>query len=107
MLVIAGQELTTTGFVLLVSSVQNASKRSDDFDARNRMNEHERKRLLRQSTVIAVITATVIVSVGKTQYGALSGFVAHVIYGEGYDDFKSWVNQRRRRIRKKKLSKSD
>ena len=52
---------------------------------------------LRQNTVIAVITAMVIISLGKTHYGTLSGWIAHMIYGSGASDFMSWYRSRRNR----------
>jgi len=98
MLAIAGQELATTGFTLLVRSIE------DEIDAdRESMDDSELARrkstMLRQQTVIAVITAIVIISLGKTHYGALSGFVAHMIYGDGMNDFKAWYQSRRQSTR--------
>jgi len=52
---------------------------------------------MRQNTVVAVITAMVIISLGKTHYGALSGWVAHMIYGEGITELSSWYQSLRSR----------
>ena len=54
--------------------------------------------LLRQNTVIAVITAMVIISLGKTHYGALSGWIAHMIYGGGTSDLLSWYRSYRNHV---------
>lgn len=84
MLAIAGQELATTGFTLLVSSVEE--------DHRNRRHRGRSKKvMLRKSAMISVITAMVIVALGKTHFGALSGWVAHMVYGDGLTDFVEWV----------------
>ncbi len=92
MLAIAGQELATTGFTLLVKSVEDEvdNKYQRDLDVEDprvmagipKLKSH----LLRRSTVIATLTAIVIISTGKTHYGALSGWVAHMIYGGGISD---------------------
>jgi hypothetical protein len=94
MLAIAGQELATTGFTLLVKSIEDeVNTEHDSLDDSELRREKSRK--LRQNTVIAVITALVIISLGQTHYGALSGFIAHMIYGDGTDDFRQWIRSRR------------
>jgi len=102
MLVIAGQELATTGFTLLVRANEDAFNLSTTSESLllsldDSALTKEKTRRLRQNTVIAVITALVIISLGKTHYGALSGFVAHMIYGDGYDDLMAWISSKRRR----------
>jgi hypothetical protein len=57
--------------------------------------QKEKSRRLRQNTVIAVITALVIISTGQTHYGALSGFVAHLVYGDGMDELQNWIRSKR------------
>lgn len=74
MLAIAGQELSTTGFTLLVSSSPEKLK-------------------LRKNTVICIVTAMVIVGLGATHYGALAGWVTHMIYGDGGTDFVTWLRE--------------
>ena len=97
MLAIAGQELATTGFTLLVKSVEdeaiNEGEGGESLDEAEIQKEKSRR--LRQNTVIAVITALVIISTGQTHYGALSGFVAHLVYGDGMDDLQKWIRSRR------------
>ena len=72
MLVIAGQELSTTAI--------NTNNSKD-----------------RQDTVILLVTAMVILFVGKTHYGAASGWVTYMIYGNGIHDFKTWYNQKQQK----------
>mmetsp|Transcript_8255 Transcript_8255/g.15552 ORF Transcript_8255/g.15552 Transcript_8255/m.15552 type:complete len:562 (+) Transcript_8255:175-1860(+) len=89
MLAIAGQELATTGFLVLVGSLENeAVNRNDAEEAKV---AKEKSRRFRQNTVIAVTTAIVIISTGKTHIGTFSGFVAHLIYGDGITDLKQWI----------------
>ena len=108
MLAIAGQELATTGFVLLVKSVEDKSccleeeGNGDEEDNGDEEGNGEEARIkknqeLRQGIVIAVITAMVIITLGKTHYGALSGWVAHMVYGNGLFDLYQWQRERRRR----------
>jgi MFS superfamily sulfate permease-like transporter len=86
MLAIAGQELTTTGFLLLVSQSEEVFKRTAN-------NGGDKKLVLRKNVVVAIITAMVIVAMGKTHYAKLSGLVAHMIYGTGTEDFIQWCRQ--------------
>ena len=98
MLAIAGQELATTGFTLLVRSIEDVVERDGELLELNSSELAKKKsKLLRQNTVISTITAMVIISLGKTHVGALSGFVAHMIYGDGLDQLKLWYGRNRRR----------
>jgi len=74
MLAIAGQELATTGFTLLVSSSAEKLK-------------------LRKNTVVCIVTAMVIVGLKAAHYGALAGWVTHMIYGDGGTDFVTWLRE--------------
>ena len=80
MLAMAGQELSTTGFQLLSSS----SSLSSSTDA---------KVTLRKNTVICIVTAMVIVGLQATHYGALAGWVTHMIYGDGGTNFIRWCRE--------------
>jgi len=129
MLAIAGQELATTGFTLLVSSVEkeydeamaakeagaaNVDTESGEGSGR-RQEEREggwlvrnarrrptsKKLMLRRSTVVATVTTMVTVGTGKTSYGALSGWVTHLIYGDGLTDFLAWCERRTRRSKRR------
>jgi hypothetical protein len=75
MLVVSGHELACTGFTMLVRSSHAACEA--DFSKR-----------LRTNTAVMVITAAVIVGLKKTHYGALSGWVAHMIYGDGIAEWR-------------------
>ena len=128
MLTIAGQELATTGFMLLINDVFDECNKDEVVSQRNRdgngnktyedneitmitakVNDERQhqirnpaqntKSLVRQSIVIATITTMVIVTLGKTHYGALSGWVAHMLYGRGATDFKAWCYRRRQNRR--------
>jgi hypothetical protein len=87
MLSIAGQELATTGFTLLVGPLGGEASQVNcsihELDGNN-----QKSKKLRQDVVIALITATVIISTGQTHVGALSGLIAHVFYGEGIHDLR-------------------
>ena len=48
--------------------------------------EKLKKEYLRRNTVVTVITASVIITLGKTHYGALSGWLTHLIYNDGWSD---------------------
>ena len=110
MLAIAGQELATTGFTLLVASVEReheeaaaAEAEAGSVEGRHRPTI-TKKLMLRRSSVVATVTAMVTVATGKTSYGALSGLIAHLIYGDGFTDFaewtvQQWAKRRRRRSR--------
>ena len=131
MLAIAGQELATTGFTLLVSSVEKkyeeimaAEEAATNTDAESgehfsrhqegreqgwltrngRRRPTSKKLMLRRSTVIATVTTMVTVGTGKTSYGALSGWVTHLIYGDGLTDFFEWCERSWRRRRSENSS---
>lgn len=72
MLAIAGLELATTGLGMLVKQCQ----------------PHR----LRQESVVALVTAAVILSLGKTHYGAISGWVTYLIYSDGIEKFFAWFS---------------
>eukprot|EP00814_Leptocylindrus_danicus_P001356 CAMPEP_0116018986 /NCGR_PEP_ID=MMETSP0321-20121206/8965_1 /TAXON_ID=163516 /ORGANISM="Leptocylindrus danicus var. danicus, Strain B650" /LENGTH=518 /DNA_ID=CAMNT_0003489465 /DNA_START=62 /DNA_END=1619 /DNA_ORIENTATION=- len=75
MIIIAGQELATTGFTLLVKSGNASTLRSD--------------------TVVALVTAAVILALQKTHYGAIAGWVTFMVYGNGIEQFWAWMQRRR------------
>ena len=92
MLVIAGHELSTQGFMVLVKSVDDKPRSSN--------NESEALEIaktdLRENATITLITAIVIISSGKTHFGALSGLVAHMIYGRGTNECIEWLHSVRK-----------
>lgn len=96
MLTIAGQELATTGFTFLVKSVEDSIKDYDEEEQNMTIDVAKVKsHRLRQNTVIAAITAIVIITLGKTHYGALSGWVAHMTYGGGLLELFEWYQSYR------------
>jgi hypothetical protein len=74
MLVVSAHELAVSGFTMLVRS---SNPGETDFSKR-----------LRTNTAVMVITAAIIVSLKKTHYGALCGWVAHMIYGDGIAEWR-------------------
>mmetsp|Transcript_3801 Transcript_3801/g.4981 ORF Transcript_3801/g.4981 Transcript_3801/m.4981 type:complete len:563 (-) Transcript_3801:1896-3584(-) len=103
MLAIAGQELATTGFTLLVRSVEDKFQNNEDDEDFNLGETDEeiladiakkKSLLLRQNVVVAVTTAIVIIALGKTHYGASSGWITHLIYGDGIREIKLWYRVR-------------
>lgn len=85
MVTIAGLELIGTGVSMLVGSVERIKEKS----------ALEPKTILREKTLVAMVTASVIISTARTDYGALSGWVAHMIYGHGFLDFVDWIKRKR------------
>jgi hypothetical protein len=75
MLVISGHGLACNGFTVLV--------RSSHADC-----ETDFSKILRTNTAVAVLTAVVIVGLKKTHYGALIGWAAHMIYGDGIVEWR-------------------
>jgi len=99
MIVISGQELATTGLLLLVADV-------DEMVVQYRISSSGKKSLMRQSIVISTITSIVIVSTGKTHYGVLTGWVAHMIYGNGTADLLLWIRLNWRNHNEKRESET-
>lgn len=62
MLAIAGHELATTGLLVLVRSTHSTSTP------------------LRNDVAVALLTAAVILGMKKTHYGAIAGWIMHMIY---------------------------
>lgn len=92
MLIIAGHELSTQGFMVLLRSVDDKKFSSNSESEASEIS----KKTIRQNTTVALITAIVIISTGKTHFGALSGIVAHVIYGSGASEFIAWFQSVRK-----------
>ena len=95
MLCIAANELTTTGFMILVQSIENEEESECKAEEDKKSINRKKMKKLRQSAVIAIITAMVIVAGLGTHYGALSGWVAYMVYGDGIPTFISWLRQRK------------
>jgi hypothetical protein len=84
MVTIAGIELIGTGVSMLVSTVEKVKAKST----------MKANTILREKTLVAMVTASVIIATSRTDYGALAGWVAHMIYGNGFANFVAWVRQR-------------
>lgn len=84
MVTIAGIELIGTGVSMLVSIVEKVKEKSI----------MQANTILREKTLVAMVTASVIIATARTDYGALAGWVAHMIYGDGFVSFMSWVRRR-------------
>ena len=54
------------------------------------------KSLLRKNALVTFSTASVIVALKKTHYGAISGWVVYMVYGDGCERFYEWLKKRRR-----------
>ena len=97
MLVIAGLELVGTGVAMLVECIQKEKDSTRDrIDAsgngdRLSVNSAE---ILRKNTLIAMVTAGVIVALQQTHYGAISGWIVHMVYGDGFQKFFRWVTNK-------------
>jgi len=106
MLVIAGLELVGTGVGMLFDCVakekEQKRKLAEEMEAASAGEvavEVNGKAVLRKNALISMVTAGVIVALQKTHYGAISGWVVHMVYGDGVRQFVSWVKERRRRGR--------
>jgi hypothetical protein len=102
MLVIAGLELVGTGVGMLVECIQ---KEKDMTHARIEASGNADRlavnsgEILRKNTLIAMVTAGVIVALQQTHYGAISGWVVHMVYGDGCQQFFCWLKKWRPRRR--------
>jgi len=103
MIVIAGLELVGTGVSVLFDCVRKEEEetsaridalRGDDGGVMLVVNS---KGILRKNALVVMVTAGVIVALQKTHYGAISGWVVHMVYGDGFQKFLGWVNKKRQR----------
>jgi len=78
LLVIAGQELATMGYLMMVMYSSDQGGKCDKFQ-------------LRRYSVVATITALVTLGLGETHLGVLAGWFAHMIYGDGCVDLYNYV----------------
>jgi hypothetical protein len=82
---------------MLIESVEKAKERR--MGCRAVSCHFDSKTVLREKTLVAMVTASVIIATSRTDYGALAGWVAHMIYGNGFFDFVAWTKKRSRRRR--------
>lgn len=107
MLAIAGLELVGTGVAMLFECVKKDEERvqarigaMDGADGGAVVNS---KVILRKNSLISMVTAGVIVALQKTHYGAISGWVVHMVYGDGFRQLLVWANKKRRKRREENL----
>ncbi|KAL3802536.1 hypothetical protein HJC23_012555 [Cyclotella cryptica] len=93
MVAIAGLELVGTGVGMLVESVEKEKEKVTGCRARSGI--FDPKKVLREKTLVAMVTGSVIIATSRTDYGALAGWVAHMIYGNGILDFVAWTKKKR------------
>jgi len=97
MLVIAGLELVGTGVWMLFECVEKeADKEREQLDdLGDNSTAVNKKAILQKNTLVAMVTAAVIVALKKTHYGAIAGWIVHMIYGNGFVSVSVWFGRRR------------
>eukprot|EP00571_Detonula_confervacea_P007974 CAMPEP_0172313528 /NCGR_PEP_ID=MMETSP1058-20130122/20363_1 /TAXON_ID=83371 /ORGANISM="Detonula confervacea, Strain CCMP 353" /LENGTH=646 /DNA_ID=CAMNT_0013027189 /DNA_START=237 /DNA_END=2177 /DNA_ORIENTATION=+ len=96
MLVIAGLELVGTGVSMLFECVQKEKKNKMEACDTDQIAVIS-KAILRKNALVSMVTAAVIVALQKTHYGAIAGWVVHMVYGDGVQQFYGWVNKKRKK----------
>lgn len=94
MIAIAGLELVSTGVKVLFECVQKGKEKTIKNQGNKSVNE---KAILQKNVTIAMVTAAVIIAVKNTLWGALSGWVVHMIYGDGFRNLVVWIKKKRAR----------
>lgn len=74
------------------TSQTSNSATTNTANSRNKKLAADKKEYLRRNMVVTIITASVIVYLGKTHYGALSGWATHLIYNRGWYDL--WTDMK-------------
>lgn len=96
MIAIAGLELVTTGVKVLFESVQKEKEKTMNQQGNDSL---DGKVILQKNATVAMVTATVIIAMKLTHYGALSGWVVHMIYGDGFRNIIVWIKTKRAKRR--------
>ncbi|KAL3764076.1 hypothetical protein ACHAW5_010446 [Stephanodiscus triporus] len=102
MLVIAGLELVGTGVGMLVECIQKEKERTSagiEASGSGDQLSVNSSEILRKNTLIAMVTAGVIVALQQTHYGAISGWMVHMVYGDGFQQFFRWAKSKSQRRR--------
>ena len=94
MIAIAGLELVSTGIKVLFDCIKKEKEKKMKQEGSESVNE---KAILQKNATVAMVTAAVIIALKKTHYGALSGWVVHMIYGDGFRNCLVWIRKRRTR----------
>ena len=114
MLVIAGLELAGTGVGVLIECVEKEKDRLKEGILELKQNEDEvcvrdqhcnhvidveidSKAILQKNALVTMVTTGVIVALQKTHYGAIAGWMTHMIYGNGFSDLIDWMRKKRER----------
>lgn len=112
MIGIAGLELVGTGVAMLKECAEGEVTKLEGVVVTEEGNARMRgtakvnsKAVMRKTSLIAMVTASVIVALGKTHYGVIAGWVVHMIHGNGFTDLVEWF--RRRRGGRKKDSREE
>ena len=92
MIAIAGLELVSTGVKVLFECVQKEKEKTLKQQGNESANG---KAILQKNATVAMVTAAVIIALKKTHYGALSGWVVHMIYGDGFRNFVAWIKKKK------------
>ena len=99
MLVIAGLELVGTGVSMLLGCIEKEKDARREESGAGDSLAVDSGEIARKNTLIAMVTAGVIVALGQTHYGAISGWVVHMVYGDGCQQFYRWAKNKRSRRR--------
>ncbi len=91
MIAIAGLELVSTGVKVLFECVQKEKEKTAKQQGNEAVNG---KAILQKNATVAMVTAAVIIALKKTHYGALSGWVVHMVYGDGFSNFVAWIKKK-------------
>lgn len=91
MIAIAGLELVSTGIKVLFECVQKEKKKAMEQLGGDSVNG---KAILQKNATVAMVTAAVIIAMKKTHYGALSGWVTHMVYGDGFRNLFVWTKKK-------------
>jgi hypothetical protein len=108
MLVIAGLELAGTGVGMLVECTRkekDATYAGMEVSGDSDRSAADSGEILRKNTLITMVTAGVIVALQQTHYGAISGWVVHMVYGDGFRQFYRWAKSKR--LRRKESGESE
>jgi hypothetical protein len=92
MIVIAGLELVSTGVKVLFECVQKEKEKTMKQQGNECVNE---KAILQKNVTVAMVTAAVIIAFKMAHYGALSGWVVHMIYGDGFCNLVIWIKKKK------------
>lgn len=103
MLVIAGLELVGTGVGMLFECISKENNKAEaQIEEASCGNDTgpvavDQKVIMRKNALVSMVTACVIVALQKTHYGAISGWVTHMVYGDGFHQLLGWIKKKRRK----------